>query len=227
MQQGVWDEFLSAPAADAADGFRIGPLALGAAQDAGEAAQRRAFLKWTQGEAMTAQEKALVDGLWNTDPHRASEYWAAGEFLDTEVPTSSALDGGGLDGTMENGKEIEHYMARRKTLERNKEKGRNYELEQLTEFHMKAIDVEEQVTIITDDGTKLRLDAIGRTIKENKLILQEYKSSNRARLTSNQKKGFPQILEKGGTVVGKGKGIYSRGFRIPAGTQIEIIRPKN
>ena len=100
MQQGVWDEFLSAPAADAADGFRIGPLALGAAQDAGEAAQRRAFLKWTQGEAMTAQEKALVDGLWNTDPHRASEYWAAGEFLDTEVLTSSALDGGGLDGTM-------------------------------------------------------------------------------------------------------------------------------
>ena len=58
-------------------------------------------MKWTQGEAMTAQEKALVDGLWNTDPHRASEYWAAGEFLDTEVPTSSALDGGGLDGTME------------------------------------------------------------------------------------------------------------------------------
>ena len=203
------------------------PAAAGAAQDAGEAARRQAFLKWTQGEAMTAQEKAFVEDLWNTDPAKASEYWAAGEFLDTEVPTSSALDGGGFDGTMENGKEIEHYMARRKTLERNKEKGRNYELEQLTEFHMKAIDVEEQVTIITDDGTKLRLDAIGRTIKENKLILQEYKSSNRARLTSNQKKGFPQILEKGGTVVGKGKGIYSRGFRIPAGTQIEIIRPKN
>ena len=98
--RGGWGEVPAAPAADAADGFRSGPLALGAAQDAGEAAQRRAFLKWTQGEAMTAQEKALVDGLWNTDPHRASEYWAAGEFLDTEVPTSSALDGGGLDGTM-------------------------------------------------------------------------------------------------------------------------------
>ena len=98
--RGGWGEFSAAPAADAADGFRSGPLALGAAQDAGEAAQRRAFLKWTQGEAMTAREKALVDGLWNTDPHRASEYWAAGEFLDTEVPTSSALDGGGFDGTM-------------------------------------------------------------------------------------------------------------------------------
>ena len=98
--RGGWDEFPSAPAADAADGFRSGPSALGAAQDAGEAAQRQAFLKWTQGEAMTAQEKAFVEDLWNTDPHRASEYWAAGEFLDTGAPTSSALDGGGLDGTI-------------------------------------------------------------------------------------------------------------------------------
>ncbi len=98
--RGGWDEFPSAPAADAADGFRSGPSALGAAQDAGEAAQRQAFLKWTQGEAMTAQEKAFVEDLWNTDPARASEYWAAGEFLDTGAPTSSALDGGGLDGTM-------------------------------------------------------------------------------------------------------------------------------
>ena len=100
VQQGGWDEFLSAPAADAADGFRSGPLALDAAQDAAEAAQRRAFLKWTQGEAMTAQEKQLVDDLWNTDPAKASEYWAAGEFLDMEVPSASSLDGGGLDGTM-------------------------------------------------------------------------------------------------------------------------------
>ena len=99
-QQGGWDEFLSAPAADAADGFRSGPLALDAAQDAAEAAQRQAFLKWTQGEAMTAQEKQLVDDLWNSDPAKASEYWAAGEFLDTEVPTSSALDGGHLDDTI-------------------------------------------------------------------------------------------------------------------------------
>ena len=98
--RGGWGEVPAAPAADAADGFRSGPLALGAAQDAGEAAQRQAFLKWTQGEAMTAQEKQLVDDLWNSDPAKASEYWAAGEFLDTEVPGASSLDGGGLDGTM-------------------------------------------------------------------------------------------------------------------------------
>ena len=56
----------------------IPPAAAGTAQDAAEAAQRRAFLKWTQGEAMTPQEKQLVDDLWNTDPAKASEYWAAG-----------------------------------------------------------------------------------------------------------------------------------------------------
>ena len=100
VQQGGWDEFLSAPAADAADGFRSGPLALDAAQDAAEAAQRRAFLKWTQGEAMTAQEKQLVDDLWNTDPAKASEYWAAGQFLNTDIPASSALDGGNFNDTI-------------------------------------------------------------------------------------------------------------------------------
>ena len=77
------------------DGGRHGPV-----QDAMDAAQRRAFVKSASGEAMTPQEKQLMDDLWNTDPAKASEYWAAGEFLDTGAPTSSALDGGGFDGTM-------------------------------------------------------------------------------------------------------------------------------
>ena len=79
----------------------IPPAAAGTAQDAAEAAQRQAFLKWTQGEAMTAQEKQLVDDLWNTDPAKASEYWAAGEFLDTEAPGASSLDGPRLHDTIE------------------------------------------------------------------------------------------------------------------------------
>ena len=65
------------------------------------AAQQQAFLKWTQGEAMTAREKQLVDDLWNTDPAKASEYWVAGEFLDTEAPGASSLDGPHLNDTME------------------------------------------------------------------------------------------------------------------------------
>ena len=50
---------------------------------------------------MTAQEKQLVDDLWNTDPAKASEYWAAGEFLDTEAPGASSLDGPRLHDTIE------------------------------------------------------------------------------------------------------------------------------
>ena len=75
--------------------------AMAAPQSAAEAAQRQAFSKWTRGEAMTAQEKQLVDDLWNTDPAKASEYWAAGEFLDTEAPGASSLDGPHLNDTME------------------------------------------------------------------------------------------------------------------------------
>ena len=81
----------------------LAPAALGAldsvlhGQPVLNAAQRQAFLKWTQGEAMTAQEKQLVDDLWNTDPARASEYWAAGEFLDTEAPASDIIQTSGTE----------------------------------------------------------------------------------------------------------------------------------
>ena len=101
VQQGGWGEVPAAPAADAADGFRSGPLALDAAQDAGEAARRQAFAKWMQGEAMTPQETRLVNELWNTDPAKASEYWAAGQFLNTGAPTEIyevlPLDKGNVD----------------------------------------------------------------------------------------------------------------------------------
>ena len=78
------------------DGGRHGPM-----QEAMDAAQRRAFAKSAAGEAMTAREKQLVDDLWNSDPAKASEYWAAGEFLDTEVPGASSLDGPRLHDTIE------------------------------------------------------------------------------------------------------------------------------
>ena len=78
------------------DGGRHGPM-----QEAMDAAQRRAFAKSAAGEALTPQEKQLVDDLWNTDPAKASEYWAAGEFLDMEAPGASSLDGPRLHDTIE------------------------------------------------------------------------------------------------------------------------------
>ena len=79
----------------------IPPAAAGTAQDAAEAARRQAFAKWMQGEAMTPQETRLVNELWNTDPAKASEYWAAGQFLNTGAPTEIyevlPLDKGNVD----------------------------------------------------------------------------------------------------------------------------------
>ena len=100
------------------DGGRHGPV-----QDAMDAAQRRAFVKNASGEAMTPQEKQLMDDLWNTDPHRASEYWAAGEFLDTEVPTSSALDGPRLHDTIEG---ADGYFLDRGLMEELENSGAKY-----------------------------------------------------------------------------------------------------
>ena len=194
----------------------IPPAAAGTAQDAAEAAQRQAFLKWTQGEAMTAQEKQLVDDLWNTDPAKASEYWAAGEFLDTEVPGVPSLDGGGLDGTMEK---------RRTNIQLNAQRGRNFEQKNFSVFSGQFSYAEEQVTLRTKQGTRIRVDAIGLEKETDRIVIYEYKSSASARLTKNQKQGFPQLYLDGGAIAGKGKGYFHGGLKIPSGTKVRIIRP--
>jgi len=100
------------------DGGRHGPM-----QEAMDAAQRRAFAKSAAGEVMTAQEKQLVDDLWNTDPAKASEYWAAGEFLDTEAPGASSLDGPRLHDTIEG---ADGYFLDRGLMEELENSGAKY-----------------------------------------------------------------------------------------------------
>lgn len=56
-------------------------------------------------------------------------------------------------------------------------------------------------------------------------MISEYKSSDTAPLRTNQKKAFNEILSTGAVVVGKGKGIFSKGYKIPLDTNINIIRP--
>ena len=57
------------------------------------------------------------------------------------------------------------------------------------------------------------------------VVIQEYKSSLTAPLTNNQARAFQEIFENGGVVVGNGKGIFTRGYQIPAGTEVKIVRP--
>lgn len=70
------------------------------------------------------------------------------------------------------------------------------------------------------------MDKIGIDKKTNNIIIYELKSSQKAKLTKNQAKAFPDIFLNGATVKGKGKGdIFTNEFIIPAGTKVEILRP--
>ena len=72
------------------------------------------------------------------------------------------------------------------------------------------------------NGSRLSYTKI--TDANGNVVINEYKSSLTAPLTSNQKIAFPEIFESGATVVGKGKGIFSGGYQIPPGTKVTIIK---
>lgn len=110
-------------------------------------------------------------------------------------------------------------------LEENRKNGRAFETEKVSEFKKSANEVQEQITIRTNDGTKFRIDAIGIDNKSGNVILQEYKSSKTAPLIKNQKKGFRELKANGGVIVGKGKGdVFKKGYPINPGTIVDIIR---
>lgn len=109
-------------------------------------------------------------------------------------------------------------------ITKNKEKGELFAKKKTEEFKKRADNVENEITVKTDGGTKTRLDAIGYDKKTGEIRIQEYKSSDTAPLTKNQKKGFPEIETSGAEIVGKGKGEFSGGKKIPP-TKIDIIRP--
>lgn len=113
---------------------------------------------------------------------------------------------------------------KREVLEENKRKGAEYEKNEFKKFSSENPNAESQITIKTDKGVKTRVDAIGTDSKGN-ILIQEYKSSKTAPLSTNQGKAFPQIKGSGGVVVGKGKGDFTGGVKIPPGTEVTVIRP--
>jgi uncharacterized Zn-binding protein involved in type VI secretion len=112
----------------------------------------------------------------------------------------------------------------KKQINTNKENGEAFARKKTEEFKKRADNVENEITVKTEGGTKTRLDAIGYDKKTGEMTIQEYKASQTAPLTKNQKKGFPEIESSGAEIVGKGKGEFSGGKTIPP-TKIEIIRP--
>ena len=109
-------------------------------------------------------------------------------------------------------------------MAQNRVNGRVFEQQEFANFSQNCSDAVEQITIKTPSGVKTRVDAIGLDTNGN-VVIQEYKSSLAAPLTNNQARAFPEIFESGGVVVGKGKGIFTGGYQIPAGTEVTIVRP--
>jgi len=115
---------------------------------------------------------------------------------------------------------------RRKILEENRRNGSNFEEECNVELSREALVLENQITIKVGDR-KTRVDAIGVVLDEDgNYVLQifEYKSSEKAPLTKNQRDLLPKIAKQGGIIVGNGKGVFKAGMIIPPGTEVKVIR---
>jgi hypothetical protein len=108
-------------------------------------------------------------------------------------------------------------------LKKNGEQGKAFEKEVKPKLQETQSDVVEQITVKTKSGTKTRLDFLGRD--GDSIVPTEAKSSATAPLTSKQKIAFPEIAESGATIVGKGKGVFPGGTKIPP-TKVDIVRPK-
>ncbi|MCF6345559.1 MAG: hypothetical protein L3J00_03715 [Thiomicrorhabdus sp.] len=117
-------------------------------------------------------------------------------------------------------------LSKQEQIQINKKKGEEFANKETESFKNEAHKVEKEITIKASDGTKTRVDAIGIDKQTGITRIQEYKGSETAPLTKNQKKAFPQLEKIGGEIVGKGKGDFSGGTKIPP-TKIEIIRPPN
>ena len=109
-------------------------------------------------------------------------------------------------------------------LAQNRANGRAFEQQEFAKFSSQNNNAVEQITVKTSSGVRTRVDAIGLDANGN-VVINEYKSSINAPLTNNQTRAFPEIFESGGVVVGKGKGIFTGGYQIPAGTEVTIVRP--
>ena len=125
-----------------------------------------------------------------------------------------------------NSKIIRRYESGSKAdvLAQNRANGRAFEQQEFAKFSSQNNNAVEQITVKTSSGVRTRVDAIGLDANGN-VVINEYKSSINAPLTNNQTRAFPEIFESGGVVVGKGKGIFTGGYQIPAGTEVTIVRP--
>ena len=167
-------------------------------------------VKKIEKEAMKEAEEAAAKKL-------AKEAEEAAAKKAAKEAEEKAAKGGYVDGPKDK-------MSKGDQMQANKKKGDEFANQEIENFKSQADKVEKEITIKASDGTKTRVDAIGVNKQTGKIEIKEYKSSETAPFTKNQGKAFPQIGETGGEIVGKGKGDFLGGTKIPP-TEIKIIRP--
>ena len=158
-----------------------------------------------------------IDGVTEEAGNLAEDVGKAGKGLEGAAK--------GAESAAEDAGKVVESCSKADVLAQNRANGRAFEQQEFAKFSSQNNNAVEQITVKTSSGVKTRVDAIGLDANGN-VVINEYKSSLTAPLTSNQKIAFPEIFESGTTVVGKGKGIFSGGYQIPPGTKVTIIRPE-
>lgn len=116
---------------------------------------------------------------------------------------------------------VTRTASRSTNIWKNASKGKNFEAKVTRGLRKGNQNVQRQVTIKTQSGLRTRVDNLAT--RKGNIRVFEAKSSQGARLTSNQKKAFAEIEKSGGVVVGKGKPGYEGGTLIPPQT-VKVIR---
>ncbi|WP_058487056.1 RHS repeat-associated core domain-containing protein [Defluviitalea phaphyphila] len=113
-------------------------------------------------------------------------------------------------------------------LNKNRKAGREYEIEKFAEFCEYTNEAQQQILIAVKDSSgdiyRTRVDAVGIDKDTGDIIIEEYKASLTAPLTENQKIVFKLLKNNEGSVVGRGKGIFTKGYKIPKGTKVKVKR---
>lgn len=179
--------------------------------------KENAFRGFNSGVISNSMNQLLTKDIKEFDPIEALKSGGIG-FVTTPLI--------GIVESIDNKLSNVNKLTKKQQLSKNSGKGKKFEKKHFPKLDKKIKEGQIHITLESKNGYRTIVDKIGIDKKTNNIIIYELKSSQKAKLTKNQAKAFPDIFLNGATVKGKGKGdIFTNGFIIPVGTKVEILRP--
>jgi hypothetical protein len=102
--------------------------------------------------------------------------------------------------------------------------GRAWEEKREAFFKKQGTKCTVQITIMTGNGLRGRVDCLFRD-RNGKIKVKEFKASLDPYIRPRQRRFFEDLESSGGTIVGKGKGLFKGGRKIPKNTKVDIDHP--